>query len=347
MVLPQPVTGDGARRFIDRVLADRRLHGLVEATRSDGLAAMRRCVVAAQDALSTAERDQTRRILQRWDALADADADGLASGGPGGDQMQQVQRLRAFVRDRWDLRCGRERDRIPTSVELLPEPVAGLVRGLAQDWGMVGPLPAAGSFGAAVLLGGTLPSTLNRAAAAAAMLAAGEASFPLVVGLASQRPLTGAERRQALVLGADGGTEADIMAFGLAGGFVVDRGGWRGDDAMQEQVRDDGLRLAVTRVPLRPDGSRPNTGESFDWLVRTHLLDVGAGLLCVTTPLYWIQNHVNLLTRLPAQGTVLVTAGGTADVAGVAQPRYLGQHYLQEIKAAIDTLPDLLAWASG
>ncbi len=267
-------------------------------------------------------------------------------GGADADRQEQLQALRRFARDRWDMRCGRERDRIPTSIELLPDPVLGLVRGLARDWGMVGPLPASGPYGAAVVLGGTLASTLNRSASAAAMLAAGEVSFPLVIGLASQRPLTGSERRQAAALGAIGSTEADIMAYGLASAFGADPGGWRGEDGLWQQVREDGLRLAVTQVPLRPDGSRPNTGESFDWLLRTDLLDVGAGLLCVTTPLYWIQNHINLLTRLPLAGTDLVTAGGTADVAAVAQPRYLGQHLLQEIKAAIDALPDLLAWAS-
>ena len=80
-------------------------------------------------------------------------------------------------------------------------------------------------------------------------------------------------------------------------------------------------------------------------MLRTRTLDAGSGLLCVTTPLFWMQNHVNLLTRLPSTGTVLVTAGGTADVAAIAQPRPRGQHVLQEIKAAIDALPDLLAWA--
>jgi hypothetical protein len=343
-VLLQPTTGDGALRFIDQVLASQQLRDLVAATGPVGLAAMRRDFGAARDALGGAERDQVQRILSRWAGLGAAGAD--APGGSDGGRQEQLQRLRLFARDRWDMRCGRERDRIPTSIELLADPVVGLVRGLARDWGMVGPLRASGSYGAAVALGGILPSSLNRSASAAAMLAIGDVSFPLVVGLASQRPLTGSERRQAAALGAMGGTEAHTMAYGLASAFGVDPGGWHSGHGLWEQTRDDGLRLAVTHVPLRPDGSRPNTGESFDWLLRTGLLDVGAGLLCVTTPLYWIQNHINLLTRLPLTGTVLVTAGGTADGAAVAQPRYLGQHLLQEIKSAIDALPELLAWAS-
>ena len=73
---------------------------------------------------------------------------------------------------------------------------------------------------------------------------------------------------------------------------------------------------------------------------QAHLPRTGR-ILSLTTPLYWIQNHANLLTLLP-QGS-LTTAGGTADVAGPA--RYRSQHYLQEIKSAVDVLEDLHAWA--
>ena len=341
MPLLQPTTPREALRFIDGVLADERLLALVEATRSTGLVAMRRHAVRLRDAMEPPEREQVARILTRWGGLGDADPVPVT-----GARGEQLDRLRDVARDRWDLRCGRERDRIPTSVDLLPAPVAELVMGLARAWGMAGPLPASGAFGGAVVLGGFFSSTLHRSAAAAALH--GEAvSFPLVVGLASLRPLPVAERRQAATMGSAAATEADAMAFGLARAFGVDPDDWRGGSGVREQTRGDGLRLAVTEVPQRVDGSRPDTGESFDWLLQRRLLDVSDGVLGVTTPLYWIQNHSNLLTRLPQRGTRLVTAGGNADADEQLRPTYRSQHYLQEIKAAIDALPALLAWASG
>jgi hypothetical protein len=301
---------------------------------------MRQRALRVPASASAAEREQAKCIAGRWAAL-----DRIDRFEPGGSRDDRLRWLRHIARDRWDLRCGRERDRIPTSVDLLPPAVADVVMALARAWGMAAPMPAAGSFGAAVVLGGFLPSTLNRSAAAAALLGTGAASFRLVVGLASRRPLPGAEHRQAVALGAADGTEADTMAFGLATALGVDPDDWHRGSGLREQVRGDGLHLAVTEVPMHADGSRPNTGESFEWLLRTGLLAPREGVLCVTTPLYWIQNHINLLTRLPQQGTVLVTAGGIADRAGDLQPVYRSQHYLQEIKAAIDALPALLAWA--
>jgi hypothetical protein len=341
MPLLQPTTPRQALRLIDRMLADERLLALVEATRSTGLAALERHAVRLRHAMGVPEWEQVTRILAGWGGLPEADPVPAT-----GSRDERLARLRDIAQDRWDLRCGRERDRIPISVDLLPAPVAELVMGLAREWGMVGPLPASGAFGAAVVLGGYFSSTLNRSAAAAA-LQRESVTFPLVVGLASQRPLPAAERRQAAALGSGAGTEADAMALGLARAFGVDPDQWQGVAGEREQIRGDGLRLVVTEVPLHPDGSRPNTGESFAWLLRRHRLDVADGVLSVTTPIYWIQNHSNLLTRLPQRGTRLVTAGGNVEPVAELRPIYRSQHYLQEIKAAIDALPALLAWASA
>lgn len=341
MVLTPPQSPDDALAFIDRIIADERLRALIEATRSEGLADMRRHAVSLQDRLGADEREQMERLLERWASWHHAE------GAP--PQQARTVRL-AWLRDfarRWDLRCGRERDRIPTSVDVLPPRVAGLVDGLAEAWGMRAPREAAGAFGAAVVLGGFLASNLNRAAAAAQLRGDGAVSFPLAIGLASQRQLPAAEHRRAVALGATDGTESDTMAFAMARAFGVDPTRWRARQGYRELVGDDGLQLLVTEVPLHSDGSRPKTGDSFAWLLRTGLLDIGSGVLCVTTPLYWIQNHVNLLTQLPPTEVSLVTAGGTAEIAGALQPVYRSQHYLQEIKAAIDVLPELLEWAGG
>jgi hypothetical protein len=341
MVLTPPQSSDDALRFIDQIIADERLHALIEATQSEGLADMRRYAVSLQDRLGANEREQMERPLQRW-----ASWDGGEGAPPQCSRTAWLAWLRGFA-GRWDLRCGRERDRIPTSIDVLPPRVAGLVDALAEEWGMHGPREVAGAFGAAVVLGGFLASNLNRAAAAAQLLRDGAVSFPLAIGLASQRPLPTAEHRQAVALGATDGTESDTMAFAMARAFGVDPSRWLPRQGYRELVGEDGLRLLVTEVTLLSNGSRPKTGGSFAWLLKSGLLDIGSGVLSVTTPLYWIQNHVNLLTQLPQTGVSLVTAGGTAENAGAPQPVYRSQHYLQEIKAAIDVLPELLVWPGG
>lgn len=342
MDLTPPHSPAEAVRFIDRITGDERLAALVAATRSTGMAEMQRYARDRRGQLSTDEQVQVDRILRRWASVEDGRA-----GPPPRSRRARLTWLQDFARNRWDLRCGQERDRIPTSVELLPPAVADRVDELAQAWGMRGSLPASGAFGAAVILGGFLPSNLHRAAAAAHLRGDGAVSYPVVIGLACLRPLAAAELRLAGALGIAGSTESDTMAYGMAAAFGAAGSQWRARNGIREQVGDGGLRLLVTEVPLRPDGSRPNTGESFAWLLSTGLLEVAAGVLCVTTPLYWIQNHVNLLTRLPPTGAVLVTAGAPPEAAGPPQPVYRSQHYLQEIKAAIDALPDLLNWAGG
>jgi hypothetical protein len=342
MILTPPHGPAEAVRFIDQIIADDRLAALVAATRSAGVADMRHYVRGRRGRLSADEQDQVDRVLRCWASVKEAGA-----APPQRSRRARLAWLQDFARDRWDMRCGQERDRIPTSMELLPPAVADRVDELARAWGMRGPLPVSGAFGAAVILGGFLPSNLNRAAAAAQLRHTGAVSYPLAIGLACLRPLSAAEQRLALAFEIAARTESDTMAYAMAAAFGVAGSPWRVGDPVREQVGDDGLRLLVTEVPLRPDGSRPNTGESFAWLLSTGLLEVEASVLCVTTPLYWIQNHVNLLTQLPPPGAVLVTTGAPCDAAGPLQPVYRSQHYLQEIKAAIDALPELLDCAGG
>lgn len=280
--------------------------------------------------LSEAEREQALRILQQWAHLT------TDPQPPGESRAQRVAWLRAAARGRWDLRCGQERERIPASADILPADIASRAAALAGDWGMVGSRPVRGDFDAVIVLGGQLTSNLNRSAAAAQMLRSGAVRCPLVIGLACHRPLSDAERASA---GVPIATESGAMELGLARAFGA--GAWcEVAPGLREQVLPDGLRLLLADMPVRD--ARPTTGESFEWLLASGQLAGAGSLLSVTTSLYWIQNHCNLLIRLPP-GATLATCGTTVDAAG--SPVFRAQHFLQEIKAAVDVLADLLVWA--
>lgn len=337
-MLPAPGSKGEALAFIERILSDQGLQHLVEATscRSGGLRRMHEHLAALGPGLPSPERVQAQRILNQWAAT-------LRAGDPappGAPPAERITWLRSVARGRWDVRCGRERDRIPVSCDVLPPDLADLVRDLADRWGMAGPMAAHGAFDAAVILGGQLISNRNRSAFAAQLLRTGSVRYPLAVGLACRRRLSRSEQSAAPSLLA---TEADAMEYGMEQAFGVSADDWcTMEPGLRGQRRSDGLQLLATHIPL--EGTRrPDTGGSFDWLIATGALRHADRLLCVTTPIFWIQNHSNLLIRLPGPHPQLITAGGTADVAGA--PVFRSQHYLQEIKAAVDVLTGLLAWA--
>ena len=70
----------------------------------------------------------------------------------------------------------------------------------------------------------------------------------------------------------------------------------------------------------------------------------GGRVLQVTTSIYWIANQIDARITLPDDVEVH-TAGYRQSITPFPQQTFTPQHYLQEIKAAVDALPRLLAWA--
>ncbi len=344
--LVQPTTPVRALAFADALLANEHLALLVGATGSSGGSdVVDRALRSSRRLLTPQEQEQVDHVLaHRSRTAAVADPDGAATAS----REDRVAALRRFAARNWDFRCGRERDRIPTSAEVLPHDVAGLVTALADDWLMRTGHRAVGCFDAAVVLGGLLQSNVHRAAAASRILTAEAVVCPAVIGLAARRPLSPQERAASIRLRMPAETEAESLAQAIARAFDVDPTAWRlTSPGILEQRAGDGRRLAVAMVPLHAGGARPTTGDAFDWLLSAGEIEVGDRLMSVTTAIYWIQNHCNLLTRLPAEGARLVTASDPHPAPWLPAPVYRSQHYLQEIKAAIDVLPDLLAWAGS
>ena len=279
---------------------------------------------------------QAGRTLASWTLLGDA-----APGVSGGTTAERMRGLSAFAKTRWDFRVGKERDYIPTSQELLSKDMADAVYALAHDIGMFRPEPAEGDFDHVIVLGGLIRADYNRPRAAAEMIASGSVNTGSVVGLGAPRAMSPGEIELARSIGCEADTEQAALENGLeaAFGFPADALEPTGVPNLREVHLVDGLIVRSAGAPMNPDGSRANTGGAFGWFVEeSGLVQSGQSILSITTPIYWIAGQVGLMVKMP-EGATLTTVG--ADPAK-ALPRlgqtYLSQHYLQEIKTAVDVL---------
>lgn len=345
--LPTVTTHEDAVALIRSMTTDPGLLALVEAF-DDGFPHIVDHIMGLLSSLPDAEREHSRKVLSAWKSVT-ADTDPIPD-----HSADRVSWLLGFAGDRWDFRCGSERDQIPTSVELLPEREAQLVYDIADRWGMRSPRPASGTFDGIIVLGGLIRANLNRPQAAADALASGAVRARFVVGLTGDRAMSPQELQLAEALEVTGTTEQEALAVGLSRSFNCPMEAWQvGSQAghpVWRQSGPDGLQISLVLAPPRDEsGQRASTSSSFEWFAKSSgLVGDSARLLSITTPIYWIQNHIDLLTKLARFGNdaTVVTAGGTVDVIpGELTPPYRSQHYLQEIKSAIDALPKLQEWA--
>lgn len=346
--IPMVETPDDARDLLAVMTSDPRVRALSEHF-TTGFPSVLEHLQKVMATLPPSEQAQADVIQYQW--LNAPEVLGRLPDAP----VAALAWLTSMASPRWDLRAGAERDAIPASAELLPAEVCDLVYGLAQDWGMRSPRPAVGDFSGIVVLGGLVRANLNRPQAAADALAAGDVSADYVVGLTGDRPLSDAEVDLAGQMGLQGRTEQDSMTEGFERAFDFAPDSWINGIEHGRPVRrcrlPSGTELLIVLAPPRDEEGRKraSTGSSFEWFARTSgLVDESSRLLVITTPIYWIQNHIDVLTKLAGAGSAAraVTAGGTAEVmpSNLVQP-YRSQHYLQEIKSAFDALPKLLAWA--
>ncbi len=342
-----------AQAVVNAIVHDDRIATLVSDF-GPGTGGLPRLIAYLQEVgphFSGTEKTQTDRILAAWRSTNDQ----LVAPRPrAADPSVAVDWLKAYAAGRWDFRCGQERDFIPTSRELLPGSPATAIYSLADSWGMRTPRMAGGAFDAVIVLGGLVRANLNRPESAASLLSSGRISTQLVVGLAGDRDASPQEAALARELGAPDDTEMAALTFGMGSAFGIAPDKWMpvsdgGAGTGVSAIRPDGLELLVVSAPVVAPGKRAGAAAAFEWFARSSGRVADASrILSITTPIYWIQNHIDLLERLAkvGSGARLVTAGGGVDVVPVElRQTYLSQHYLQEIKSAIDALPRLMAWA--
>jgi hypothetical protein len=206
---------------------------------------------------------------------------------------------------------------------------------------MFRPEPARGEFDHVIVLGGLIRADYNRPRAAAEMISSGSVTTDSVVGLGAPRVMSPGEVELARSIGCNAGTEQAALENGLEEAFAFSSAAWQSTDVptMHEVHLPDGLVVRSAGAPMNPDGTRANTGGAFGWFVEeSGLVEAGQSILSITTPIYWIAGQVGLMRRMP-KGATLSTVGADPAKAlpGLGQT-YLSQHYLQEIKTAVDVL---------
>lgn len=342
--MPLPPIGDRreARLLSRLVLGDARLDALRrQFSPEEGLPAVlehgleRRAVLAGRDAAELRpDLDQLDRVLGAWRQ------DLAAPAEPVEDPLQA---LRSDA-SRWDFRHGRERDAIPSDDLLLPPPVRDLVLELADDWGLTATsVPPAVFYDAIVPIGGLVRANVGRPATVAAWMKGG-LQTDVVLGLAADRTCSPAERQLAELAGVPQDTEQDALRHGLELAFDLRPGAWKQQAAGLSANDTAEVPVLLGVAPPLPNRRRANTGESFAWVRDQTGLLGGGRVLQVTTSIYWIANQIDARITLPDDVEVH-TAGYRQSVTPFPPQRFAPQHYLQEIKAAVDALPRLLAWA--
>ncbi len=331
--------------FAEYLLGSPELWDLVEAF-SDGPHGMpQRRTDVADVVLSGALADpsevaQAGRVLAQW-TLPLPDAGSPPSSGV----RERIAWVSKFAARRWDFRIGKERDFIPTSGELLHADLAEKVYQVARKWDMLTPAPAQGRYDHVIVLGGLLRANFNRPRAAAELLSSGSATSPSVVGLGAPRPMSDAEVGLAETIGCDATTEQAALERGLEAAFGFSGSAWGPTDRpnLRQAHLGDGLIIRSAGAPMNPDGTRANTGGAFGWFMEdSGLVRPGQSILSITTPIYWIAGHISLMTRIPAGSTLTTVGADPARALPGLEQTFRSQHYLQEIKTAIDVLAKVI-----
>lgn len=335
MQLPHIATAEEARTALDLICNDTRLQALTDwfLTPENIDDAIR-----GLDCVTDAETEQANRIRTAWQHHREAlPPTSITDSG----------RL-DLAKEAWDFRQGHERDAIPTSVELLPAPVAAVIYDLADAWGMTISDPPTGHFDVVLPIGGLLRANLARPATAARLLTHNIVTTRKVIGLTGHRQMTPSEMTLAQRLHLNVTTEAEALQTGLTKAFDLDSSAWK------DQHTDGGLittnhagttPVHLSVAPLTASGKRPTTGEAIAWMQRQGILAGSASILQITTPIYWIANHISVRTVISPEIT-LTTIGYDQDLSSGSAQSFRSQHYLQEIKAVVDALPRLATWAN-
>jgi len=170
-----------------------------------------------------------------------------------------------------------------------------------------------------------------------------------VVGLASARAMSSIELKLAGLLGCDEVSEEGSLRWGMRKAFGSDESQWRVDDEGLEWLEPPtSPEVRLVTAPRDAEGRRAQTGTALDRLFENRsIVTPSSSILFVTTEIYWIDGHIRLLTRMP-EGSRLATAGSARNFSYEGDQliqTYRSQHYLQEVRSALDALPALLAWA--
>jgi hypothetical protein len=284
------------------------------------------------------DKDQLRRIVDNWRRLKPA-----TSLQP--QRAHTLQELVGAVKT-WDMRLGHERDSIPSFGTIFSERTSEQVDALASELGLKSADAIAGDFEIVAPIGGMLRANLARPATAAALIAEGNVRTERVIGLAGRRPMTVAELNLAATLEIPTRTEEDTLRLGLERAFQLDPSGWArvsGAGFLERHQASAGPDVFLSVAPVDDKGRRATTEQVVKAIVASRQLPQNASILQITTSIYRIANHIAFRTEVPRSMQV-TTIGYREDLQPGPRQQFFPQHYLQELKAAIEQLPRLQEW---
>lgn len=300
-----------------------------------------------------AERDQIAAIRENWRKPLHSNP---STGLPW---------LREVAARRWDMRLGQSRLDIPTSVDLLPAEWREVISKCSNDLGLVQGSLARGHFDLVVILGGQARANQIRPYCAATLLK-GAISTNRVVALAGERMMGKSEQAVAQRIGTEGMHERRSLAEGVMRAFELSQEDFRrkipADGPTRQEVEKifhgNPLTIQILTAPsvmeevnaptgggtrLRP----PSARACIEWLLTSSVeLPKLERILCVTTPIYQVQNQIDLLQALSmagieAEACTAASWDAPTDAIRTNAQTFLSQHYLQELKAVVDAMERL------
>ena len=299
------------------------------------------CLGAMRTATSIAtpsqtEIEQIERLRAKWLLLIDAPI--IETDSPA---------LEGLIKDamNWDFRLGMERDAIPNQGDLLPTSLQDIVLRVAQNWGMCSPILVDSKYDLVIPIGGLVQANIGRPASVAKWIREGLETHS-VLALASDRTTSPREAELAVQLGIPSATEQDALRFGMEIAFALDPDNWLVIDQGLTRQYVDNIPVDFAIAPPKISGRRATTEEGLRWTLAKMEPGQRTSALLVTTSIYWIANQISARIALPRE-TVVTTCGYCMELAPGPLREFKAQHYLQEIKAAVDALPKLRDWAIG
>jgi hypothetical protein len=299
--------------------------------------------------------------LRRWVTAPPVRALAAASGWEwpedAADTAVLLDRLAALSAG-WDFRKNRERNFIegtPAVVngKLIPD---DLVIAAARALGLVDSTPVTGrTFSHLVVLSGLTRACVNRTHYAAELLRGG-VNVGSVAVLGAHRKLGGAEPEQARDLGLGKlRDEAEVIvaatrrAFGLDGPATVEEPDPTPSPEVAERFHAAGARYRWPSVEVviapssRPAVRRADTTDQLQYWARLAGLGGGHEVLLVTTQIYVPYQHMDAVRVLGLErGCGVYSCGVDAASSLLPARAFGGRDYLQEIRSALCSAPELL-----
>lgn len=271
-----------------------------------------------------------------------------------GDVLDGLETISAKY---WDFRGRDNSERWEAESPELPAPVVEVVYESGRQLGLVEEsTPSTTNYDAVAVLGGGRQTPLVRSRFLADLMRRGAVSTERIFLLGSPRPVLDSERELTLDYAEGAATEFDLMnaagehAFGVAE-HREDHGAVAGSDHpfaqwhVRRYAEVDGVHVTSISAPSSDLARRPNTGDTYDWLVRHGDLMGGESVLLVTSAWFTAFQGFDAIRLLD------LPHGLNSEIVGFGAqraPRHLSPTVLlQEVRSGVRSARQLYLSATG